>query len=194
MKICVYGAASNIIDKSFIDEAENLGRAMGKRGHGLVFGAGNGGVMGAVARGVYEKGGEIIGVAPSFFNVDGILFPYCNKFISTHTMRERKQTMEDSSDAFITAPGGIGTFEEFFEILTLKQLGRHNKPMAILNTNGYYDILIKLLENAAEKDFMPAASLELCKVFTEIEPMLDYIENYNEIPKDIFELRYAQNK
>ena len=90
---------------------------MADRGHNLVYGAGGQGLMGAVARGVHEKNGNIVGVVPSFFNVDGVLFGDCNELIFTETMRERKQIMEDRSDAFIMTPGGIGTFEEFFEIL-----------------------------------------------------------------------------
>ena len=102
-------------------------------------------MMGAVARGMTEVGGEILGVAPGFFNVDGILYEKCTEFIYTETMRQRKQIMEDRADAFVMTAGGIGTFEEFFEILTLKQLGRHNKPIAILNTNGYYDAMEQIL-------------------------------------------------
>ena len=116
MNICVYGASSGEIDKSYILAGEELGRRMAARGHGLVFGGGARGLMGAVARGMQAGGGEICGVAPSFFHVDGILFPDCSRMIYTETMRERKQIMEDMSDAFIAAPGGIGTFEEFFEL------------------------------------------------------------------------------
>ena len=101
-----------------------------------MYGAGANGLMGAVARGVCEENGTIIGVTPSFFNVDGILFENVSELITTETMRERKQIMEDKADAFIVTPGGIGTLEEFFEILTLKQLGRHGKAIVIFNQNG----------------------------------------------------------
>ena len=94
-------------------------------------------------------GGEIVGVAPRFFDEPGILFQGCTQMHFTDTMRQRKELMEQLSDGFIMAPGGIGTFEEFFEILTLRQLGRHQKPIAILNVRGYYDPLLALLENAA---------------------------------------------
>lgn len=115
MNVCVYGASSNDIDRSYIEETEYLGREIAKRGHTLVYGAGANGLMGAVARGVYEENGTIIGVTPSFFNVDGILFENVSELITTETMRERKQIMEDKADAFIITPGGIGTLEEFFE-------------------------------------------------------------------------------
>ena len=180
MNICVYGASSNEIDKSYINATEELGRKMVGRGHTLVFGGGAMGLMGAVARGVREKNGYIVGVAPSFFNVDGILFDRCNEMIRTETMRQRKQIMEDKADAFIMTPGGIGTFEEFFEILTLKQLGRHKKAIAILNINGYYDSMEKMIKNAIEGKFMKETCSSLYGTFDDVDEMLDYIENYNE--------------
>lgn len=189
MKICVYGASSEIIDRAFIEDGEKLGREMAKRGIGLVFGAGANGLMGAAARGVKDGGGEIVGVVPRFFNVDGILFDGCDELIRTDTMRERKQIMEDRADAFIMTPGGIGTYEEFFEILTLKQLGRHNKAIAVLNTNGFYDDILRFLENAAEKKFMKEECLKLYRVFTDVGEMLDYIENYSEEPLDIMHFK-----
>lgn len=190
MNICVYGAASNIIDISFIKEAEVLGEKLAQRGHNLVFGGGAKGVMGGVARGVFKNGGEITGVAPSFFNVDGMIFENCNRLIRTETMRERKQIMEDLSDAFIVCPGGVGTFEEFFEILTLKQLCRHNKPIAILNTNRYYDKTEAVLNNAAELDFMAEGSKSLYKYFEDVNSLLDYIENYEAEEQNIENLRH----
>lgn len=145
--------------------------------------------MGAVARGVYEKDGEIVGVAPRFFNVDGILFEHCTELIRTETMRERKQIMEDYADAFIMAPGGVGTFDEFFEILTLKQLKRHNKAMAVLNIRGYYDTLVNMMTHATEEGFVAEKNLDLFAVFDRIDEMLDYIEGYKESEFEIEEVR-----
>ena len=127
MNICVFGASSSTIDKTFIDRVEQLGRDIADRGHGLIYGAGASGLMGAVARGAYEKNGNIVGVVPDFFEeedmgVDGRIFSKCTELIKTDSMRERKRIMEDRADAFIIVPGGIGTFEEFFEVFTLKQL------------------------------------------------------------------------
>ncbi len=189
MNICVYGASSGSIDKIYHDTAYNLAVEMAKRGHTLVYGGGGNGVMGMTARGMYDSGGTIIGIAPTFFLVDGVLFDKCTEFIYTETMRERKQILEDKSDAFIIAPGGIGTFDEFFEILTLKQLERHNKPIAIFNVNGYYDDMLKMLEKTAECKFMTKKSLELFKCFDNEAKMLEYIENYNQPPMDIRELK-----
>ena len=189
MKICVYGAASTTIDEKYIKATEDLGRKLANRGHGLVFGAGANGLMGAAARGVYEKGGEIIGVVPTFFNVDGVLFDNCTELIRTDTMRERKQIMEDRADAFVMTPGGIGTFEEFFEILTLKQLGRHKKPVAIFNIDGYYDALAEMMETAIRENFVREEIKGIYKVFEDADQLLDYIENYEEQDYNILELK-----
>lgn len=178
MNICVYGASSNAIDKSYIDTTEYLGRQLAKRGHSLIYGAGAGGLMGAVARGVHSGQGTIVGVTPSFFNVDGIIYEHVTELIYTETMRERKQIMEDRSDAFIMVPGGIGTLEEFFEILTLKQLGRHGKAIVIFNQNGFFDHLITMLSVTADKGFMSPATNEIYTVMDDADAILDYIEDY----------------
>ena len=183
MNICVYGASSTTIDKSYILGGEALGRAMGRHGFGLVFGGGQNGLMGAVARGVHEIGKtDIIGIAPEFFNVDGILYQHCTEFIYPENMRERKKIMDEMSDAFIVTPGGIGTFDEFFEILTLKQLGRHNKPIGILNTNGYYDHLLSFLQNGIDEEFLTEQCKKMFFMSDDPEEILRYIENYK--PED----------
>ena len=183
MDICVYGASSNLIDDVYLNATEELGYEMAKRGHGLVFGAGAEGVMGATARGAKRGGGKIIGIAPEFFNVDGMIFEECKKLIRPDTMRDRKQMLDELSDAFIMAPGGIGTFDEFFEVLTLKQLSRHTKAIAIFNVDGYFDHLLELMDRAVEGKFMKDACRELYKVFDNVADMLDYLEGY--VPKDL---------
>ncbi len=182
MKICIYGASSNIIDDIYIKGGEALGREIAQKNHSVVFGGGAAGLMGAVARGAAQLRGEIIGICPSFFNVDGALFENCTDMIYTNTMRERKQLLEEMSDAFIITPGGIGTFDEFFEIYTLRQLGIHKKPIAIFNTNGYYNPLIEMLNNTIKQNFMPQTNMDLLFVSDSECDIIDYIENYN--PKD----------
>ena len=189
MNICVYGASSNIIDDVYIKACEDLGTKMAERGHSLIFGAGDDGVMGASARGVYSKNGKIIGIAPSFFNVDGMIFENCTELIRPETMRERKKMLEEMSDAFIVAPGGIGTFDEFFEILTLKQLSRHTKAIAIFNVNHYYDELLGMMEKGMREDFIKEECRELYKVFDNIDEMLEYIENYEAVDMDILNFK-----
>ncbi|MBQ6797570.1 MAG: TIGR00730 family Rossman fold protein [Clostridia bacterium] len=179
MNVCVYGASSSAIDERYISAAYDLGLRLAQRGHGMVFGGGARGLMGAAARGVSSQGGSIIGVAPRFFDIEGVLFEKCTEFVYTDTMRERKQIMEDRSDAFIVLPGGIGTMEEFFEILTLKQLGRHRKAITILNTNGYYDNIEALFKNSVEKKFMSESFYSLYAMFSEPDALIDYIEGYD---------------
>ena len=183
MNICVYGAASSEIDKSFIDAGEELGRKLVERGHGLVFGGGANGMMGAVARGVHQKNGYILGIAPGFFNVDGVSYDECTEFIHTDTMRERKRLLDEKSNGFVISPGGIGTFDEFFEILTLKQLGRHNKPIVIWNLNNYFENMENMMQVSVDKKFVTDDFRELYKVCNTTDEILDYIENYDE--KDI---------
>ena len=194
MNICVFGASSSTIDKTFIDRVEQLGRDIADRGHGLIYGAGASGLMGAVARGAYEKNGNIVGVVPDFFEeedmgVDGRIFSKCTELIKTDSMRERKRIMEDRADAFIIVPGGIGTFEEFFEVFTLKQLERHNKAIAILNINGYYDAMLNMLDVAVKHKFLREACRLLYKVFTDENEMLDYIESYKAPQINVFEMK-----
>ena len=175
MKICVYGAASNDIKPIYIEETERLGRAMADRNITLIFGGGAGGMMGAVARGVHERNGKMTAVVPNFFNVDGVLFENSTETIYTDTMRDRKRTMEDLSDAFIVSPGGIGTMDEFFEIFTLRSLDRHHKPIGILNINGFYDGMIRLLRQAAEDGFIRSDIMELLIIDSDPEKLLDMI-------------------
>lgn len=189
MNICVYGASSDLIDKSYIDKCFELGRKMAKRGHTLVFGGGDGGVMGASARGVCEGKGNIIGITPGFFNVDGMVYNKCSELIRPDTMRERKQLLEERSDAFIMAPGGIGTLDEFFEILTLKQLSRHTKAIAIFNVNGYFDRLLAMMEIGIEGKFIKKECRELYRVFEDADKMLDYLESYVPVDMDILNFK-----
>lgn len=161
MNICVFGASSDRIEKPYFDAAYSLGVLIAQGGHQLVFGGGKEGLMGACACGVLKEGGKPIGIAPRFFDEPGILMKEECDFVFTDTMSERKARMEAEADAFIALPGGIGTYEEFFEALTLKQLGQHHKPMALLNTLGYFDIFDQLLRETADKGFMSKEVLSL---------------------------------
>ena len=178
MRICVYGAASPTIDPEYISVVEKMGEEMVMRGHSLVFGGGGNGLMGAAARGVYKKGGHIIGVIPKFFENENVeeIFAFCNELIQPNTMRERKQIMEDHADAFIVVPGGIGTFEEFFEILTSKQLCRHNKPIAIYNVKGYYNEINYAMQKAIEKNFIKENCKELYFTTENLNELFNYLE------------------
>lgn len=182
MNICLYGASSNDIDRSYVDAVYSLTKSLAKRGHRLIYGGGGQGLMGAAARGMTDGGGKIVGIVPKFLNVDGILYDAskCEEFIFTEDMRSRKKLMEEKSDAFITVPGGIGTYEEFFEILTLKQLGRHKKPMVLFNIGGYYEPFYRMLEATAEGGFMKRECLGLFKMLESEDEIIEYIENGEE--------------
>ena len=177
MNICLFGASSEDINNIYFEKVEELGKAIARRGHGMVFGGGKTGLMGAAARGIASEKGYMLGIAPRFFDQPGILCDDCSEFIFTDTMRERKQLMEDNSDAFIVVPGGLGTFEEFFEILTLKQLGRHNKPIAIFNVNNYYDDIANTIKKASDEGFLKEEFLDIFIVSSDAEEILNYVEN-----------------
>ncbi len=179
MRICVYGAASPTIEKKYITATEIMGETLAKRGHDLVFGAGGNGLMGAAARGFKNGGAHIIGVIPKFFeneNVEAIC-DFCDRLLMPDTMRERKQLMEDNADAFIVVPGGIGTYEEFFEILTLKQLCRHNKPIAVYNLFGFYDEINCAMMSAINKEFIKDNCKELYFTSDSLDEIIKYIES-----------------
>lgn len=191
MRLCVYGAASPTIDKIYIEAVEILGAELVRRGHSLVFGGGGNGLMGAVARGVHAEEGEIMGVIPKFFQEEGVeaLCDFADHLVYPETMRERKQIMEDNADGFIVTPGGIGTFEEFFEILTLKQLCRHEKPIAIYNVNGYYDELILFMRKAIDQQFIRETCMDLFFITDDLEEMFRYLENPAEPKHSVKELK-----
>ena len=191
MKICVYGAASSLIDSKFTDVGVKLGSKMAKRNIGLVFGGGRNGMMGAVARGIAKENGEILGISPAFFEEANaeISFENCTEFIHTETMRERKRLLEEKADAFIITPGGIGTFDEFFEILTLKQLGRHNKAICIYNIDGYFDKMLEMMQVCVDQKFITDDCRNLYKVYKEVDSMLDYIEKYDLDDFDISQVK-----
>ena len=176
MNITLYGAASDRIDRAYIDGVEALGRAMAKRGHTMVFGAGSSGLMGAAARGMVAEGGKIIGVTPHFMHELEPVFDRCTEIIHTETMAERKNIMEEKADAFIITPGGIGTFDEFFQILTLKVLGRHDKLIILYNINSFWDNMISVIGTDLIKGFISTKTADcfcICEtpdsVFNEIE-------------------------
>lgn len=191
MKICVFGAASNEIDKSYIDTVETMGEILAQRGHSLVFGAGGHGLMGAAARGANKGGAKIYGVIPKFFKDEEVelIFDKCDELIYTETMAQRKAKMEDIAEAFIIVPGGIGTFEEFFEVLTLKQLGRHTKPIVIYDINGYYEKLIDFMEVSENEHFIREKLNLIYGYAKTAEEVFDYIENDKQEKYSVRELK-----
>ena len=180
MRICIFGAASAHIDQKYIKAVEELGENLAKRGHSLVFGCGATGLMGAAARGFKRGGGHIKGVVPSFFKEEGIeaLYEECDETVYTATMAERKTIMEDSAEAFIIVPGGVGTFEEMFQVITLKQLNRFDKAIIIYDACGYYDVLEEFLNHSCQEKFITSTCKELYKFSEDPNETIEYIENY----------------
>lgn len=161
MRICLFGASGTEIDRVYFEKTETLAKRLAQRGHSLIYGGGQIGLMGAAARGFTEGGGRIVGVAPKFFDLPGILYDKCDEFVYPDSMSNRKKYMEDNADAFVVVPGGIGTYEEFFEVLTLKQLARHAKPIALYNINGFFNDLVKLLADGAKSGFILEQTMSL---------------------------------
>ncbi len=178
MNICIFGASGRELEESYYAAAELLGSLIAQQGHTLVFGGGREGLMGAAARGAHKYGGDIIGIVPKFFDEPGIIYEHCTELVFTETVRERKQLMEERSEACVVLPGGIGTFEEFFEMLTLKQLGRSDRAIVVLNTNNYYGPMQHMLEDTARQRFMSRGCLELYGLADTPDKALDYIARY----------------
>ena len=162
--VCVYSASSTKIADCYFRAARELGELLGHHGIRLVNGAGNLGLMRACADACLEAGGQVTGVIPRFMVEQGWQHPGLTELIETEDMHTRKQTMARLSDGVIALPGRCGTLEELLEIITWKQLGLYLNPIVVLNTNGFYDPLLKMLDRAAEEHFMRPAHLDIWKV------------------------------
>ena len=176
--ICVYSSSSNSIDATYFELAAELGKAIALNKDVLLFGGGMRGLMGATATAVNKHGGRIVGVIPKALNQKGVVYETCNELIVTKDMRKRKSVMDARSDAFIALPGGFGTFEEVLEMITLKQLKYHNKPIVILNGNGYYDFMLKQFDQIIDQHFAKPESYSLYHVSSNVSDALEYICNY----------------
>ena len=173
MKICVFGASSDNLEKEYFDAAFRLGELIAKGGHTLVYGGGSGGLMSACSDGVKSCGGAAVGIAPRCFDEGGFLRHDFGELILTDTMSERKTMMLSLADAFIVLPGGTGTMDEFFEVLTLKQLGEQSKAIVLLNTLGYYDPLSVLLNEMVSRGFAGTSVLGMISLCATPEQALE---------------------
>lgn len=172
--VCMYGAASDAIDDLYIRQVYGLGQAIAGRGWKLIYGGGASGLMGAVARGVKDGSGEVIGVVPTWMDQREPIFE-SDTVIRTDNMSDRKKIMEDNADAFIICPGGIGTFDEFFQILTLKDLNRHQKPIVLFNISDYYTELVDFIQKCEEKRFVRNYVPGMFACLSDSEEILDAI-------------------
>ena len=173
--VAVYCASSTKIKPIYYEAARDLGRGLALRGVTLVNGAGNMGLMQASSDACLEAGGKAIGVIPSFMIAQGWQHIGLTQLIETPDMESRKQTINDMTDAAIILPGGCGTMDEFFEIVTLKQLGVYLKPIVILNIDGYYDHLLLHLERSMEENFMRHEHRDIWKVARTPEEAIDLV-------------------
>jgi uncharacterized protein (TIGR00730 family) len=176
--ICVYCGSSDKMSKVFLKVAHQMGAAIAKRGLVLAYGAGCTGMMGAVADGALEAGGEVIGVIPKMFTTPTLMHIGLTRLEIVDNMHTRKQRLVDISDAFIALPGGYGTFEELFEILTWAQIGLHSKPVGILNTEHYYDPLLSAIEHARVEGFMYVEHQSLFVVAEQPDDLLVKLAGY----------------
>jgi uncharacterized protein (TIGR00730 family) len=177
--ICVYCSSSDAVDSVYADAARTLGAQIARRGWKLIYGGSNIGLMGIAARTAHENGGQVIGVIPEVLHAAGLAYDGADELIVTGDLRERKAIMEAQADAFVTLPGGFGTLEEALEILTLKQLGFHARPVVFLNVNGFFDLLLALFERLFDERFSKPAFRQLYHVAPDVENALDYIETYH---------------
>ena len=171
MVVCFYGSSRDQVDKKYKEEVYALGKAIAEHGHSLVYGGGGGGLMGACSKGVIDNNGLVIGVAPHFMAEIEKVTSEGTTLIWTGTMGERKDLMENNADAFVIAPGGIGTFDEFFQVLVLKQLDRIDKPIILFNIDGYYDKILEAIEEAVKRKFVKRSiykKFNVCKTVDEI--------------------------
>lgn len=176
--IAVFCGSSEGNDTKIIDQAIELGALLAKEEIAVVYGAAKIGVMGKVAEAALEHKGKVIGVIPEFLKLKEVVHLGLHELITTDNMHQRKLKMHELSDGFITLPGGFGTFEELFEIITWAQLGLHQKPIGLLNSNGFYDDLIAMLETMVSKGLLKMENFEMLIVDTEVELLLEKMRNY----------------
>ncbi|NJB37850.1 TIGR00730 family Rossman fold protein [Croceivirga sp. JEA036] len=176
--ITVFCGSSNGAAALFMEQAHALGGALATKQIQLIYGGAKVGLMGAVADGALQAQGEVIGVLPKFLQTKEIAHTGLSALHLVASMHERKTMMNDLCDGVIALPGGFGTLEELFEMLTWGQLGLHTKPIGILNSNGYYDALLQLLDGMVAQGFLKQANRDMVLVSASIEDLLTQMENY----------------
>jgi hypothetical protein len=175
--LCVYCASSDRLAPKYAEAATVVGREMVRRGWSLVYGGGNVGLMGAVARAVKTSGGRVVGVIPEFMKAKELAYAEADEMHSVVTMRERKLMMETHADAFLALPGGWGTLEEIMEILTLRQLDVVRKPCVFFNQDGFYDELFRFFDRMVGEKFNKPSNLKLFTVATTVQEIFEQLEN-----------------
>ncbi len=180
--IVVFCGSSEGNDPLILKSAYQLGSVMAQKKITLVYGGAKVGIMGMLAKGSLENDGKVVGVIPEFLKKKEVVHTNLSKLITTDNMHERKLIMNDLSEGVIALPGGFGTLEELFEMVTWGQLGLHQKPIGVLNIGGFYDELLKMLQKMVERGFLKQENLEMLLVADQIEQLLTQMADYQPKP------------
>ena len=170
--VCVYCGSRNGTQPEYAEVARQVGTWIGQHNGQLVYGGGNNGLMGLVAQATADAGGRVVGIIPKALQTKENTRTACTELHVVDTMHERKHMMAERADVFLALPGGIGTFEEFFEVWTWRQLGYHDKPIGLLNTQGYYDGLLLFAQNSVQQGFLNDWQMDLIRSGTEPTALL----------------------
>lgn len=176
--IAVFCGSSSGNDEVYTQTAYSLGKELASRNIDLIYGGAKIGVMGSVAEGALQNQGKVVGVIPAFLRTREVAHDGLSELIIVNSMHERKHKISELSDAIITLPGGFGTMEEFFEMITWAQLGLHSKPIGILNINGFYDPLIQLIDQMLNQKFLKKINREMVLVSDNIQDLLSLMMEY----------------
>lgn len=176
--VCVYCGSSDHMRPVYTTAARKMGAAIARRGMRIVYGAGSTGLMGALADGALQAGGEVVGVIPGYFNTPRLAHSSLSRLEVVDTIHQRKARLVELADAFIALPGGYGTLEELFEVLTWAQIGLHRKPVGLLNVEGYYDPLLALVEHIHQEGFIYDEHRALFTHASDPDQLLDALQNH----------------
>lgn len=176
--ICIYCGSADGIHPDFVSAARQMGLLLADNGITLIYGGGRTGLMGAVADGVLENGGEVTGVIIPSMNTPALAHPGITRMEVTNTIHQRKARMYELADGYIALPGGFGTLDEFFETLTWGQIGEHNKPVGLLNVQGYYDPILDMLDRATQEHFIFSEHRQALLTDSDPATLLAAMENH----------------
>ncbi|MEN8155570.1 MAG: TIGR00730 family Rossman fold protein [Bacteroidota bacterium] len=184
-RIAVFCGSSAGTNGVYKEEAVRVGRILAEKKTQLVFGGGKVGLMGILADAALDAGGEIIGVIPRFLHVKEVAHDGLTEMVTVETMHERKALIHEMTDGVIALPGGFGTLDELFEILTWGQLGLHQKPVGVLNVNGYFTHLLKAIDSMVDEGFLTGINRDMVLVSDNIEELIDQMDAYTapDLPK-----------
>lgn len=177
-RVTVFCGSNMGSDKNFQSQATFVGKTLAKNQIEVVYGGAKVGLMGALADGALSEGGRVIGILPKFLSLKEIVHDGLTELIMVETMHKRKTMMNELCDGVIALPGGFGTLEELFEMTTWAQLGLHKKPIAILNTNGFYDALIVMIQTMVDNGFLKAENQKMILISDNIEDLLQKMKDY----------------